>query len=92
MTQLIVLGHNYIVSFDLINAIKNYLKIVTKMVTLASKWWNYGYDWLQSFFFFFRHSAEILSQDDIAVFSSPNTSLDSQRNQVNYFLTVTITI
>jgi len=31
----------------------------------------------------FRYSAEILSQDDIAVFSTPNTSLEIQSSQVN---------
>lgn len=31
----------------------------------------------------FRYSAEILSQDDIAVFSSPNTNLEIQSTQVN---------
>lgn len=36
--------------------------------------------------FIFRHSAEILSQDDIAVFSSPNPNLEIHSNQVNKVL------
>lgn len=41
---------------------------------------------------FCRHSAEILSQDDIAVFSSPNTNLEIPLNQVNYLKLIIIHI
>lgn len=42
-------------------------------------------------FLYFRHSAEILSQDDIAVFSTPNTTnLEIQSSQVNYIIVIII--